>query len=160
MPPSRWNEPGPKITAHSGLLTALSPVKRRTNWWEYRDNGQVALCLLCGSIQAQRLTWGTDGLEEHERRHVEALGVEKVAAAEMLYRLRLEEAETKLTGFTQRIRKEYYLGNPVPTLLTEGALVPEFNMPKPIWRSIIEEVWGCVPSVALPDHNNRQGPRP
>ena len=84
MPMSRWNHPVQKSTPHGELLAALSPVKFRNNWWEYENYGRFTRCLLCRHVQAQRLVWGTDGLEEHERQHVEALGSEKVAAAEAL----------------------------------------------------------------------------
>ena len=36
-------------------------------WWEYANYGRFTRCLLCRHVQAQRLVWGTAGLEEHER---------------------------------------------------------------------------------------------
>ena len=118
MPVSRWNIPEPQVTLHGGLLAALSPVKFRRNWWEYENNGRFTRCLLCRHVQAQRLVWGTAGLEEHERQHVKALGVERVAAAEALRTMRI--TTTRSWNVLQ-------------------------------WEAIIEDIWGCIPDVALPN---------
>ena len=140
-------------TEHNALLCALVRVHYRASWWEYSYALDCAYCLLCSRPISPKM-----GVTEamfaavvvHERKHVEALGGgEKVAAAEMLYRLRLEEAASTVTGFTLEVSKHYHLGSLVPEL-TSGDAIPKFDLPTPTMKSIIEEVWGCIPNAVLP----------
>jgi hypothetical protein len=140
-------------TPHHMLMLALVPVSFHTAWFEFRDSGSIQ-CLLCGrTIGDARDIWTLRTIEEHEQRHVEALGTEKVAAAEMLYRLRLDETASTVIRFIQTVYDKNY---------SNGSLKPAFYLPEDpkLYRSVIEEIWGSIPSVALPDHNNQQGPQP
>lgn len=141
-------------TPHHALMVALSPVHFRSAWFEFRESGSVE-CSLCGkSIADARDIWALRDIEAHEDRHIEALDRQKVAAADMLYHLRLEEAASTVAGFIQKVSKHYHLGSLSPMLQPMGT-ISKFDMPQPTWPSIIEEVWGCIPSVALPENNNQ-----
>jgi hypothetical protein len=147
-------------TAHHALMLALSHVHHRSSWFEFQESGRIQ-CLLCGrSIGDARDIWSLRTIAEHEQEHVDAMGPQKVAAAEMLYHLRCEEADAKVPGFILEVRREYITGAGEPVLITEGDSIPQFNLQQPKMRDIIEEVWGCIPSVELPDNNPQQGPRP
>ena len=141
-------------TPHNELMLALSTYGFRTVWYEYADQMDKVVCNLCGRAFAHNdrapskvgpyrephlKAWVA--ILAHEKRHIELLDPEKVAAAEALATLREVgpqpgHAVTQATAWTDR----------------------------GMWADIFQEVWGAKPSVALPaerpteDQNERRNP--
>ena len=78
---------GQQVTEeHNLLFLALIAERYRPRWWYFNSGSQVIFCCLCRRIIIE--FYAPEGFVEqlvaHENRHIEALGRDKVAAAEAL----------------------------------------------------------------------------
>lgn len=149
---TKFGESADAHTEHNALLTSMSRIHFRASWWEYNYALSCAYCLLCSRPIGAKIGV-TDAMfasvVEHERCHIDALGAEKVAAAEALYLIESEEARSQIVGFHQPTHAEHFIGSYVSTIVADGP--PEITYaPPPSWKSVIEEVWGCIPNAVLP----------
>jgi hypothetical protein len=125
----------PPPSVHAALLRALAfrddlidlSTALVDTWFQFSEKEGRLICLICRrpfglEFKHEGWRWQHEAAHKHEQQHVAALGAEKVAAAEMLYQMRTEEAASKATAYFS----------------------------PPAWDSVFKEVWGAKPSVALP----------
>lgn len=78
-------------TPFHALMLALSPIRYRTAWFEFREPGGV-VCRLCGgTIADTHDILALKNIATHEVEHIALLEPDKVAAAMALYTFRKSE---------------------------------------------------------------------